>query len=446
MALRKKIFFFSLFLLLALLALGVSYGLQYGYIGSSYASKMVCSCIFVSGRALDDIKSEDLYAVPFVTVKVNEQEKSVSSHIYGLAKTKAIYRPGLGCTLVNGISEPVLRQQPGLSIDPSAAHLPDLLVAPMPAHIDSLRLAAAVNRAFAEDNPDQVKRTRAILVLYNGSIIVEKYAGKISKDTPLMGWSMAKSVTGTMIGILVHEKKLDIYRPAPIEEWKNDERRSITVDQLLRMSSGLQFEENYAKPSDATHMLFRAKGAGQYALQSRPAHRPDEVFSYSSGTTNILQEIIRRQFDQIADYHAFPYKKLFGKMGMTSAVLEPDASGTFVGSSFLYATARDWAKFGQLYLQDGVWNGERILPEGWVQYVATETPESDGKYGAHFWIGKHDKELPPGIFFADGFEGQFVTIVPSANMVIVRLGCTSGTSFDNIGFVKEVLAGVSGTK
>jgi hypothetical protein len=155
-----------------------------------------------------------------------------------------------------------------------------------------------------------------------------------------------------------------------------------------------------------------------------------------------LQEIIRRQFATQKDYFAFPHQRLFHKIGMKSAVLEPDASGTFVGSSFMYATARDWAKFGQLYLQDGVWNGERLLPEGWVKYSATETSYSDGKYAAHFWLDHQDKTFPQDAFMDVGFEGQYVTVVPSKNLVIVRLGCTPKDNFNHSALVRGVVAAV----
>jgi CubicO group peptidase (beta-lactamase class C family) len=320
----------------------------------------------------------------------------------------------------------------------SASNLKDLHTA-----IDYNRINIALQEAFAENNPKNIKRTRAIVVLQNGKIIAEKYAEKITKETPLLGWSMTKSVTSALIGILVKEGKLTLNKPAPIAEWKNDERNKITLDHLLRMSSGLDFEENYATPSDATEMLFRSKNAGLFAIQSKAKAAAGQIWSYSSGTSNILQEIIRRQFQNLADYQAFPHQKLFQKLGMYSAVLEPDASGTYIGSSFMYANARDWAKFGQLYLQDGVWNGERILPEGWVKYSSTETPNSDGKYAAHFWLYHNANQYPADVYHAIGFEGQFVTIVPSKNLVIVRLGCTPGDNFDHIKLVKEIIKSVS---
>jgi CubicO group peptidase (beta-lactamase class C family) len=444
MTLKKKIKVGILFILLALIAYGVNFAIQYAYIGSAYDAKMVCSCTFVSHRDFESIKDEDLYAVPFATIDIDEKEQSVTSNIYGFAETKAIYRPGFGCTLLNEIKEMKIRIEPKLNVD-FVKQIPDFEPI-VDQKLDSIlnfdMFNKAINEAFTETDPENIKRTRAIVVLQNGKLIAEKYAPNITKETPLIGWSMTKSITSTMIGLLVKDGKLDIKKQAPITEWQNDERSKITIDHMLRMSSGLDFEENYSSPSDATEMLFRSIGAGDYALHSKAKFKPDEEWYYSSGTSNILQEIIRRQFPNLADYQAFPHKRLFQKLGMYSAVLEPDASGTYVGSSFMFATARDWAKFGQLYLQDGVWNGERILPEGWVKYSSTETPNSKGQYAAHFWLYHNDNQYQSDVYHAIGFEGQYVTIVPSKNLVIVRLGCTPGDNFNHVKLVREIIKAV----
>ncbi|AFK02742.1 beta-lactamase [Emticicia oligotrophica DSM 17448] len=437
---KRKIIYATLLIVAIGLIYAGNYAIQYAYIGSSYNAKTVCSCMFVSGRDLENIKAEELYAVPFATVEVDEVNKAVTANIYGLAQTKAIYRKGLGCTLVNELTEEEIKKQPSV---PLADTLTEKLTTISDfAGIDKVSLDKTINDAFQEKDPQNIIRTRAVVVLHNGQILAERYATNIKPETPLLGWSMTKSVTSAMIGLLVKDGKLDIKKPAPISEWQNDERKKITIDHLLRMSSGLGFEENYAAPSDATRMLFRKKGAGAYALQSKAAAEPDKIWSYSSGTSNILQEIIRRQFASHANYLAFPYQRLFHKIGMKSAVLEPDAIGTFVGSSFMYATARDWAKFGQLYLQDGIWNGERLLPEGWVKYSSTETAHSDGKYAAHFWLDHQDITFPQDAFMALGFEGQSVTVVPSKNLVIVRLGCTPKDNFNLSALVKGVVAAV----
>jgi CubicO group peptidase (beta-lactamase class C family) len=439
---RKKIIVSSLIILSVGLGYGFNFGLEYANIAASYAAKTVCSCVFVSGRTFESVKSEDLYAVPMAEVQVDETKQEVTATVYHLAEAKAIYRKGLGCTLVNEISEAEIRKQANLEIT-NTLPVQDFILDSIPQNVDIKALQKAIDNAFEEKEKNRIIRTRAVVVLYRGHLIAEKYAPAISPQTPLLGWSMTKSVTNAMVGLLVKAGKIDIYQPAPIDEWKNDERKTITTDQLLRMSSGLSFEENYAKPSDATQMLFRKKGAGAYALTSKLGNEPDQVWYYSSGTSNILQEIIRRQFPNHTDYLAFPYLSLFQKIGMKSAVMEVDASGTFVGSSFMYATARDWAKFGQLFLQDGVWQGERILPEGWVKYSGTPTPKSNGRYAAQFWLEARDADFPQDAFMALGFEGQSVTIIPSKELVIVRLGCTPNENdFDRNQFVKDIVKAI----
>jgi CubicO group peptidase (beta-lactamase class C family) len=306
------------------------------------------------------------------------------------------------------------------------------------AYFDSVALEAVISPTFIDD-PEKPLQTRAVVILKDGQLVYERYGKGYSRDSRLAGWSMTKSVTGAMIGLMIKDGKLHLEQKNLLSEWIHDRRRDIALTDLLHMSSGLEFVEDYSSPSDATRMLFRARAAGVYAIQSLPKYKPGEVFYYSSGTSNVLQEIMRRQFATHAEYLHFPYRALFDKVGMASAVMETDRSGTFVGSSFMYATALDWARFGQLYLQDGVWNGERILPEGWATYSGTVIPQSGGRYAAHFWKGSYDKDFPADAYIADGFEGQSVTIIPSHNMVVVRLGCTHGQDFDNIGFVKNIL-------
>jgi CubicO group peptidase (beta-lactamase class C family) len=218
------------------------------------------------------------------------------------------------------------------------------------------------------------------------------------------------------------------------------------------MTSGLEFDENYANPlADVTYMLFGVPGAADFAVAKRLQAEPGTRWSYSSGTTNILSYVIRLTVGE-ADYHGFPRRALFDRIGMSSAVLETDATGTFVGSSFMYATARDWARFGLLYLQDGVWSGERILLEGWVDFSQLPAPGApDGKFGAHFWrripeefrCGGDTPDLPADAFHAVGYAGQFVTIVPSHKLVLVRLGATRyPCGWDHQKFVHLVLGAI----
>jgi len=267
-------------------------------------------------------------------------------------------------------------------------------------------------------------------------VIAERYAPGFSERTPLPGWSMTKSVTGVLIGVLVRAGKLSPEQKGLLPQWSapGDARGEITLDQLLRMTSGLRFSENYGDPdADVAQMLFvRADGAA-FAIDKPLEFPPGAHWRYSSGTSNILSRVVRLAVGgSTKDYLEFPRRALFGRVGMESAVIETDAAGNFIGSSYMYASARDWARFGQLLLQDGVWDGERILPAGWVGYMARLTPQSTRQdFGAHLWLkipppfDDPTKTLPPlpaDVFHAVGYEGQFVSVIPSRRLVVVRLG------------------------
>jgi len=274
---------------------------------------------------------------------------------------------------------------------------------------------------------------------------------------PLLGWSMSKSVTNALVGILVRKGKLDIHKPAPVPEWqrKDDPRKRITLDQLLRMSSGLEFEEIYAPLYDATYMLYGSCDFAAYAANKPLKTDPDNEWYYSSGTANIIARIVRQTIEKDYEYYySFIYEELFDKIGMYSAVMEPDSSGTFVGSSYTFATPRDWARFGLLYLQHGLWQGERILPEEWVKYTTTPTPKAPkGEYGAHFWLnagGSPDPKdrrwphSPQDAFGALGFQEQKVIIVPSKKLVLVRFGATTKReAWSTDEFIRNVIDALS---
>src|SRR5690606_9924109 len=280
----------------------------------------------------------------------------------------------------------------------------------------------------------------------------EKYAPGFTAESRHMGWSMTKSITNALIGILVREGKLDVEAPAPVPEWRDDERNKITLNHLLQASSGLSWNESYFSPTADFHTMFiKSDDKAAYSASKKPAHNPGTFFQYSSGTTNILSRIIRHTVGD-SMYHRFPYEKLFRPLGMSTAIIEPDASGTFVGSSYSFASARDWAKFGLLFLNDGVWNGERILPEGWVKYTTTPAPAAEqGEYGAQFWLNAGEKgnptnrtypELPTDLYWASGYEGQNVFVLPSKNLVVVKLSLSAGEFVDNQKFLTKIVEGV----
>ncbi|MBX2971201.1 MAG: serine hydrolase [Cyclobacteriaceae bacterium] len=440
----------------------LSYGIYYAWIAfpiiTGYGAKILCSCTMLTGRAEQDVVANELGSglLTLGTFKANYTDSSATASVFGLAKRKAIYRKGLGCTLVNEITEEELRAQNWKIASPTIKQQ-DTLAWPMGDRTsDSLDLSGynvelltkTVNEAFEEPGEEKNRRTRAVLVIHHGEIILEKYAEGFDQNTRLMGWSMTKSLTNAMMGILVRDGKLTVNQPAPIEDWKNDERSAITIHNLMQASSGLDWQEDYSGPSTATNMLFKKRNAGKYASSALSKHTPGEVFYYSSGTTNILSWIIR-QAEGDETYHRFAYENVFHQIGMNSLVIESDAGGTFVGSSFSYATARDWARFGLLYLNDGYWPTGRILPEGWVEYTTTPAKGAKhGEYGAQFWLNAGNPndvvdrtypDVPSDMFYASGYEGQNVFIIPSHDLIVVKLSLTTGNAVDDNFFLKEII-------
>ena len=443
-----------LLLIIAALAYGVYYCWVSFPIISGYGAKISCSCVFIQGRSQESIEKEELGDMPVSlgSININHNDSSVTATVFGLAKRKAIFRNGLGCTLVNEISESDLRAQnfhtPQHYIEDSARWpLGDNLATRLLTKAKRAEIDSAISFAFQQPFADKEVHTRAVLIIQNQSIVAEKYAPSYNKNSRFLGWSMAKSVTSALIGILVKEGKLNVEMPAPVPGWKdaNDPRHAITTENLLQQTSGLDFKEVYASYSNANNMLFNKGDMAAYAASQPLKEKPGSDFYYSSGNSNILSRIVRHTVGE-KDYHAFPYSALFHKIGMTHTLLEPDASGTFVGSSFVYASARDYARFGLLYLNDGVFNEERILPEGWVKKTVTTSKANEQKnYGYQFWLNGLDEndsskkefpEAPADMFYADGYGGQRIYIIPSLQLVVVRLGLNK---FDEHEFLKRLL-------
>lgn len=418
---------------------------------SGFSAKSVVSCHFIDGRSLEIIQQgdNDIDKVDWATNKIEDKQRFVTSSVYGLKTRKAIYREGLGATLINDdfdVSKPYeVPKRNFIKNDlpfpygekEQKASLPNGLDTVF-ANIDYAKLNAAVENAF-DKKGEKIKRTRSIIVIYKDKIIAEKYADGFNKNSKILGWSMTKSLTATYFGILQKQGKLDIMKPAPIGEWQNDERKNITLNNLLQMNSGLEWEEDYGKISDVTKMLFIEEDMTQSQINKPLAGKPNNSWNYSSGTTNLLSGILRKQFKTHQDYLDFWYSSLIDKIGMNSMVVETDMTGNFVGSSYSWATTRDWAKFGLLYLHKGNWNGEQIFDESWAKYVATPTNGSNGKYGAHFWLNANGDfpDVPRDFYRCSGYQGQMVAIFPSQDLVIVRMGLSE--EFDFNGFLSEVV-------
>jgi len=464
---RKRVVRTLLIIAALLLGYAFYYGWQVVAIGTAYKAKVLCSGVFISKRNPEHILNEDLEGIlSIIHSEVDYEGSSVITSFPGIPNQRAIFRDGLGCTLLTDASEMEVRGQTSdIDFNPLALSGRENDMAgfegfdgKLTAKVSTRKLTEAIDKAFSEKDSDSPVRTRAVMVIHDGQIIAERYAPSISPDTALPGWSMTKSVTNALVGILVKQGRLSLYEPVRIAEWsgEDDPRGEITLDQLLRMSSGLKFDERSGPVvSDVNRMLLRSRDAAAYAIAKPLRYPPDTHWHYSSGTTNIISGLMRDSFGgTLARYFAFPRNALFNKIGMHNATLEPDASGTLVGSSFMYATVGDWARFGLLYLQDGVWEGERILPEGWVSYSTTPTPTAPkGEYGAHFWTnGGEDtpedtrpwKSLPADSFYAAGYEGQYIVIIPSRKLVVVRLGLIKKLkAWDMESFVSSILEAIA---
>lgn len=415
---------------------------------SGFSAKSIASGHFIDHRPLVIIEAQDndIDMVKLAKNTIHEAGQFAISSVYGLKERKAIYREGLGATLINedfDVTQPYLvpkrlKSKPGLY--PYGDQKPKDTVFD---NINYKKLNLAVANAFDIENQKE-KRSRAVVVLYKDKIVAEKYAPGFNDKSKILGWSMTKSITSAIFGVLVQQGKFDIYKPAPIPEWQNDERKNITTNDLLHMNSGLEWTENYSTICDATQMLFQAEDMGKVQLQKPAAYKPNTHWNYSSGTTNLLSKILRSQFKNHQEYLDFWYTNLIDKIGMRSMIIETDMTGNYVGSSYGWATARDWAKFGLLYLHQGNWNGEQILSPSWVKYSATPTVTSDNGYGAQFWLNAGGKfpDAPRDLYYCSGFQGQMVAIIPSKEMVIVRMGLKGDDGFDFNLFLREVLASI----
>lgn len=431
---------------------------------SAYQAKTACSCVLVAGRPLEQVRQQELATLGMIVkAEVDHQRGLARASLLGLGlmERTAVRIPGLGCTLVPG-NDPARLAARGAALGPRpdnpAQSEPWPLgngrdPRPLPVGINAALLDKAVEKAFQQDEADRPVNTRAVLVVYQGRLVAERYAPGFGPRNLHTGWSMTKSVVSALVGVLVGQGRLDLYAPAPVPAWREpgDTRGSIRLVDLLQMQSGLQWSETYTSPfCDVLKLLFVAPSSAGYAASKPLAHTPGGTWYYSSGTTNIISGIIRRTLGDDKAYWSFPRTVLFDPLGMTSAVMETDAAGNFVGSSFMFATARDWARFGLLYLNDGVWRGRRILPPGWVSLTtrpASAAPQH--KYGLQWWLNlgapgdpsdRRFPTIPRDVYMAQGYKGQCVAVIPSRDAVVVRLGFTRQPRFDAGALVSDVLA------
>lgn len=433
-----------------------------------YAAKIAASARFVSGRSLESVWAEELAPTrplermirPLLKLEVDEAGRTVTARL-GEATATAVATGNLGCVLAPTASDVATlrsRVAPGLAdlrtpADEAEWPAGERVTVELPAGVDQEALRDAIDAAFVEPADRAPVVTRAVVVVHRRRIVAEGYAAGVHAQMPLPGWSMTKTLVHALLGVRVQQGELDPGAPLPVPAWRQatDGRERIRLHDLLAMRSGIAWREDYDDPqSDALRMLFRSGDAAQvYADQALEA-APGTRFVYASGATNLLCLVLRRSFEDDRDYWAFPRLGLFAPLGMRTAVLEADASGTFVGSSYGFASARDWARLGLLYADDGKVGDVSVLPPGWVAAARRVPAGGDGRYGMHLWLDldpdgdgparREWPDLPADVFHMDGHEGQYVVVIPSRQLVVVRLGCTKNGGFDLHGLVRRVLA------
>ncbi|MDV7138836.1 serine hydrolase [Maribacter sp. TH_r10] len=412
---------------------------------SGFAAKSMASNQFVAHRSSESVTMND-HNVPMIKLaKTGTIKDGAVATVFGLMERKAICNDGIGCILVDDDHEmESFDFHPNRDIKKTFLPFPYGDLEPKDTifeNVDYKQLKKAVDGAFGNA---ETQKTRTVLVAYKNHIIAEEYIKGFTKETPILGWSMTKSVLATLYGILEYKGELDVQQPAPIPSWQNDERKNITLNHLLRMQSGLAWEEDYTKISDVTRMLFLDEDMTVAQEDKEAIAQPTEIWNYSSGTTNLLSGILRDRFKTQQEYLDFPYTALVDKLGMHSMIIETDMKGNYIGSSYGWATTRDWAKFGLLYLNKGNWNGEQLFDASWVDYITTPTKLSEGTYGAHFWLNAQGNypDVPIDLYSANGYQGQYVFIIPSKDLVVVRTGLAEYPEFDVNTFLSEVIKAI----
>jgi len=407
---------------------------------SSATSQTLCSKVFISGldpkQAFDDHMAPEpgMFLISWAVVPdIDRVRGEVRTTIAGFYPRRSVYAAGRGCTL----SYPGFENPLPLGALPPVQALQPPLAGEQTVVATNPLVRAAIDRAFTDTSGDPL-RTKAVVVLHEGRLIGERYAPGVGPGTPLLGHSITKSVVNALVGVLARDGMLSVSDKAPVRAWQSadDERQAITIENLLRMNAGFGFDEG-GGASVATHMWYGEPDTADFAASAELQSAPGTHWGYSSRSFTLLSRIVADRLKaNPQELRDFAWRELFGPLGMTSFTPEFDATGTFMGAQASFATPRDWARFGQLYLDDGVVAGKRILPEGWVKWTTTPTPGSG--YGAGFWLNNTDEVIEPwnmrwGIpgaprdaFMARGYMGQYIVIIPSARLVIVRFGQSHG--------------------
>ncbi|MEN0652826.1 MULTISPECIES: serine hydrolase domain-containing protein [Hyphobacterium] len=418
---------FAAVIVIALIALNVSpLGRIYLWAGTGLVAKQNCSLVFVSG--MEEAQANTLYITPLlgdaaslIQYEINREEREVTASVLGVFwRQRAVWRDGLGCTLVHGTGD----FDPDLAIENEAPVYFDLDTVHRDANFDTGALQAAVDAAF--DDPNGTRNTLAVVVLHDGRLVAERYAEGLTRENRLHGWSMTKTAMVTLAGILTERGEIDAFEPGqvPALQGRGEDAEATTIDQLLRMTGGLAIAEINNGFDPNSDMLMTESDMARFAATRERLHPPGEHWQYMSGNTILATHAMQQRLgDGLAEQARALRDLFFEPLGMHSAILEPDETGTFQGSSYLYATPHDWARMMQLYVDDGLTrSGQRLIPDWWDDYVTTPTPGSEGDYGSGVWLD--GDYLPDGSFHAQGFQGQYGYAIPERGLVVIRMGAT----------------------
>jgi CubicO group peptidase (beta-lactamase class C family) len=461
----RKLVGFTALLLIVITAAGGAYFRPDRAIrvATGFVAHNVCSKTFVSGLDPQGVFAETTDRAGIRRLRaglrysVDRAGKTVEASLAGLFGNRAVFHDGFGCVLLHGSDVPYLLRSDldALKKPRNPPLLPEIADADIVEPADP-GLKAALDHAFEEPATPPFRRTKAVVVVRDGKVIAERYADGIGVETPLLGFSMTKSVVNALLGILTQQGRISPSLPAPVLEWRaaTDPRREIEVEHLMRMTTGLALDETNTGFDPSSQMVYLHNDMAGFAAKAALIAPPGTRWAYSSATTQILARIIRDITGGPEQSLAFAWRELFNPLGMRNVTLEFDGAGTLQGSTYMFASARDWARFGLLYLNDGAIGGHRILHEDWVDFSASATLDAD--YGAGFWTNRSEHEyakgrvrlgIPHDAFFASGDLGQRVVILPTQRLVIVRLGDAVDPTGDIRGLgrlVKEVIAATAG--
>jgi CubicO group peptidase (beta-lactamase class C family) len=447
--------------LAALVGLGAHFRVDRAIrVGTGGVAHIVCSKTFVSGLDPQTVFAETLERPGFsrlrhvLWLKVDPTAKYVHASVLGRFNSRAYFHDGLGCVELLGSKQPYLLKNDieALRTPKTPPLLPEI-AGPALVEPSNPALKAALDHAFQERTEPPFRRTRAVVVVHDGKVIAERYTPGIGVDTQLSGFSMSKSVINALIGVLTQHGLTSPSLPAPIAEWRgaDDPRREIEVEHLMRMTAGLDLDQTDTG-FDPSSLMYLEEDMSAYATKAKLIAPVGTRFHYSGATTQILARIVRDLAGGPEQTLTFAWRELFNPLGMRHVTLEFDGAGTLQGANYMLASARDWARLGVLYANDGVVGGKKLLHPDWVDFCAAPTLGTD--YAAGFYTNRSDHPdakgrvlsgMPRDSFFASGILGQRIVIVPSHKLVVVRLGDTVEPTGDISGvarLMKEVIAAI----